>query len=128
MSNFISDTPNLEMRLEADTGEVQLNFMDRWGSICPDNWSDREASVVCRMLGHSDGHVINTTTIIATISDNESSDINTEDLVVASTENQMMWLDDMWCDGDEENIIDCTFRPVGRCECARDRGGAVRCT
>ena len=34
-------------------GRVEISYFDRWGTICDDGFTDREASVVCRMLGHT---------------------------------------------------------------------------
>lgn len=35
------------------SGNVQVYHIDRWGSVCDDEWDEREAQVVCRHLGYS---------------------------------------------------------------------------
>lgn len=32
-------------------GRVELNRLGVWGAICDEDWDDRDATVVCRMLG-----------------------------------------------------------------------------
>ncbi len=44
-----------DVRLIGGTGSegvVQMCLGQRWGRICDDGWSQEDASVVCRQLGH----------------------------------------------------------------------------
>ena len=34
-------------------GRVELCFNGDWGTVCDDEWSEEEASLVCNQLGHS---------------------------------------------------------------------------
>ena len=60
---------------DGDTGEgvmsgrVEMCWDDRWGTVCDQNWSDNEATVVCRELGFSSSsklhvHVLYTYNIV----------------------------------------------------------------
>ena len=114
---MILELPVIEVRLLAgvDTddevafGSVEIFFMNQWGAICMDDWGDQDARVICHMLGHSIEHAragYNITSIITT---------------------NRVWMDNVWCDGDEESIMECSFRPFGRHNCAANHVATVKC-
>lgn len=35
------------------SGRVEFCFNNLWGTVCDTGWSDNDATVVCRQLGHS---------------------------------------------------------------------------
>ena len=50
--------PHTPIRLldgNTTSGRVEINYDGTWGTICHDDFSDREATVLCRMLGYSKG-------------------------------------------------------------------------
>ncbi len=35
----------------ANVGRIEILLGGQWGTVCDDDWDDRDATVVCRMLG-----------------------------------------------------------------------------
>lgn len=98
---------------EADggiTGTPEYNHEGVWGSICDDTYNGREgpvASVICRTLGFSgNGAVYHFS--------NNGAHAN-------------FWLDDVYCNGDEENVLDCEHLELGSHNCGSHETVRVTC-
>ena len=52
-SQIPSVTVKLVGGMTRTQGRVLVNYNGIYGSICDDSWDDRDAMVVCRMLGFS---------------------------------------------------------------------------
>ena len=91
--------------LVGGSSENEGNVLINGQPICDDYWDTNDANVVCRMLGYPLG--------IAT-SDSEFGDVE---------ENFIM--DDVQCEGSEDNIIDCIH--IAEHNCDGSEGAGVRC-
>ena len=87
------------------SSESEGNVLINGQPICDDYWDSNDATVVCRMLGYQLG--------IAT-TESEFGDV---------WENFIM--DNVQCEGSEDNIIDCSH--ISEHNCGGSEGAGVRC-
>ncbi|XP_077202298.1 neurotrypsin-like isoform X9 [Paroedura picta] len=81
----------------AEGGRVELHFHGLWGTICGDEWTDRDASVVCRQLGISE---------IGTAQRVDHSGLALMPFHLQSAN----------CRGDEKMLLQCVYREMfGTC-------------
>ena len=83
--------------------------------MCDDSWDDKDAKVVCRMLGFNDGIGIDPTKS----SQNDPNPFGN----VPSADFSM---DDVKCTGEEKNILDCPHSTTHNC--IINEGAGVRCS
>lgn len=94
-----------------------------WGTVCDDYWDEKDASVVCRMLGYSPygtvycGCVLFSFIILGAIA---ISNAYTEG-------NWYMHFKDLNCSGHEENIFDCPFDKFIDSSCSNYEDASVIC-
>ena len=89
-------------------GRVEMFFNNQWGTVCDDLWSARSSTVVCRQLGL--GNVGRTISF------------------GAGPSMFPILLDDVYCSGNEPNILACSHRRVADHNCVHFEDVGVRCT
>ncbi|NXU41988.1 MARCO protein, partial [Drymodes brunneopygia] len=86
-------------------GRVEIFHKGVWGTICDDGWTNREATVVCRMLGFN----------------------RAVSFFTAPAGTGQIWLDDVNCKGSEIIITDCSKRDWGAHNCNHNEDTGVEC-
>lgn len=90
-------------------GRVQITINNITGTICDDDWDDRDAAVICHMLGYSTG---------------------TAQAVTGAQFGQgrgPIWLDNVDCAGHEEDIEECDHPAWGEHNCMHNEDAGVSC-
>jgi len=88
-------------------GRVEVYHGGRWGTVCDDGWSSRDAEVVCRSLGMSGGVAVS----------RAGFGQGTGDIM----------MDDVSCSGYEKNLKSCQHRGWGSHNCGHIEDAGVRC-
>ena len=90
-------------------GLLEVYHNGVWGTVCDDGWDSAEVTVVCRELrlgkaktGVSLSHIPKGT--------------------------GTLWLDDVFCVGNEDSLLKCRHRPWGQSNCQHNEDVVLRCT
>ena len=90
-------------------GRVEVHHQtEGWGTICDDSWGNSDATVICRMLGYTSGVA--------------------RDGGTFSPGTVPIGLDDVQCNGWEENIFGCVDTTWGVHNCAHSEDAGVICS
>lgn len=89
-------------------GRVEVYHDGEWGTVCDDSWSTNDARVVCNQLGFTGGNlgVVIQTYGLSTVS---------------------ILLDDVQCDGSEDDLMSCPHSPIGSHDCQQREDAGVSC-
>ncbi|PVD22185.1 hypothetical protein C0Q70_17990 [Pomacea canaliculata] len=96
----------------ATSGYVEVYANGEYGTICDDNWDDRDAAVVCRMLGFSESGAV-------AITNGRSGHGS---FIIA--------MDEVNCRGTESHLVDCgiTRDNWAHHDCSHNEDAGVSCT
>ncbi|XP_028414057.1 deleted in malignant brain tumors 1 protein-like [Dendronephthya gigantea] len=89
-------------------GRVEIFYNETWGTICDDQWNIKDAQVVCRQLGYKKA--------LAAL----------QGYRVPSGSGQI-WLDNVRCSGNEQNLASCSHRGWGVHNCRHSEDAGVNC-
>ncbi|XP_038078847.1 deleted in malignant brain tumors 1 protein-like [Patiria miniata] len=93
-------------------GRVELHHGGHWWLVCQDGWDEHDATVLCHQLGFPGA---------------DTSDLQPSYKAKGSTDGVRFLLDDVQCDGTEDDIAECLHSGVGRGRCDRQVAAGVRC-
>ena len=98
-------------------GRVEIMYKGQYGTVCDNYWDDREAKVVCRMMGLAGG-----TGYIGLGSD--AGDVPQHDFGSGTGE---ILLDSVGCNEDEESLFLCRHSAIGFHNCDHRKDAGVKC-
>ncbi|XP_008118996.1 macrophage receptor MARCO isoform X1 [Anolis carolinensis] len=87
-------------------GRIEIQHNGIWGTICNDEWDEKDGIVICRMLGFR----------------------NVVETFTAPAGSGQIWLDDVHCTGNENTIVSCPKRIWGQHNCGHDEDAGVQCS
>lgn len=110
----LEEVPVLDLRLvgggaNASEGRVEVFYQGEWGTICDDGWDMNDAIVVCKQLGYR----------LA---------IRKSSRAEFGQGKGNIWLDNVLCSGNEENLAQCFHNGWGDHNCAHSEDAGVVCT
>lgn len=119
-------------------GKVEVCRNYKWGKVCDDKWDMKESMVVCKQLGFSEQGTFNLSQVLGICNDVAIIIIltmtnlgakafagGTGSFNVNSIATLPFVLDDLGCNGTENNLLECL--PQHNCGTSSDETAGVSC-
>uniref|UniRef100_A0A3P9BKB2 SRCR domain-containing protein n=1 Tax=Maylandia zebra TaxID=106582 RepID=A0A3P9BKB2_9CICH len=90
------------------SGRVEIFNDGQWGTVCDDSWDLNDANVVCRQLGCGSAR-----SALQSAAFGQGSG--------------PIWLDDVYCFGNEPSITDCRHNGLGVHDCRHNEDASIIC-
>ncbi|XP_023029009.2 lysyl oxidase homolog 2 [Leptinotarsa decemlineata] len=90
-------------------GNVEILHDGSWGAICDDEWDVTEARIICKQLGYPPEKAQPTANSYF------------------GPAKRRFWMDNIYCDGTEEEISQCRFDGWGQNDCTSTESAGVIC-
>ncbi|KAJ8246200.1 hypothetical protein GJAV_G00264820 [Gymnothorax javanicus] len=91
------------------SGRVELYHFGQWGTVCDDIWNMSHAEVVCREMGCGKA-------------------LSAPGSAHFGQGRGPIWLDDVYCIGNESSVIQCQHSGFGSHDCGHNRDAGVVCS
>ncbi|XP_052715476.1 A disintegrin and metalloproteinase with thrombospondin motifs adt-1-like isoform X1 [Crassostrea angulata] len=90
-------------------GRVEVLYNGEWGTVCDDNFDDKDAAVVCSMLGYS------------------RMNAKSKQQAFFGQGNGRIWMDQLECTDYDSNIFNCSQNILGTHDCGHYEDAGVVC-
>lgn len=94
------------------TGRVEVFYDGVWGTICDEGWDLRDTRVVCHQLGYPDA----------------VRSLNHFHVPMGFARPATIWLSEVACTGEEQNISSCSHAGWGENSCIHFQDVGVQCS
>ncbi|KAL8176290.1 UNVERIFIED_CONTAM: hypothetical protein K2H54_030214 [Gekko kuhli] len=91
------------------SGRVEVFHQGQWGTVCDDMWGLSDVAVVCRELGCGEA-------------------LAAPGSAIFGEGNDVIWLDDVQCQGGESKLTECLTNPWGTHNCRHNEDAGAVCS
>ena len=112
---FIQDINDVSVRLANGSnqleGRIEIKLYTKWGTICDDNFNLKAGDVICRMLNMG-----------------KAERVYKESHFGRAASEVPIHLDDVMCEGNENDISECSHKGIGLHDCSHLEDVGLRCS